>query len=49
MSPLKSITQYFRQSLIDSERLCPDDKDLLPALGKAKPTKISDAYIAVDR
>lgn len=41
----QKITSYFKQSLIDGERLCPPDKDLLPALGIGKPTKASNAYI----
>ncbi|WP_444884867.1 AAA domain-containing protein [Microbulbifer sp. PSTR4-B] len=40
------LTSYFKQSLVDGERLCPADKDLLPALGHSKPTKASVAYIA---
>ena len=42
----QKITSYFKQSLIDGERLCPPDRDLLPAFGQGKPTKASDAYIA---
>jgi len=48
MSLLKPITQYFKQSLIDSERLCPDDKDLLPILGEGKTNKKSNDYVALD-
>lgn len=40
------LTSYFKQSLIDGERLCPPDRDLLPALGRGKTTKASNAYIA---
>lgn len=42
----QKLTNYFRQSLIDGERLCPADKDLLPVLGVGKPTKASSAYVA---
>lgn len=42
----QKLTSYFKQSLIDGERLCPPDRDLLPALGHGKPTKASNAYIA---
>ncbi|WP_444922089.1 DEAD/DEAH box helicase [Microbulbifer sp. CnH-101-G] len=42
----QNLTSYFKQSLIDGERLCPPDRDLLPALGRGKSTKASNAYIA---
>jgi len=42
----QKITSYFKQSLIDGERLCPPDRDLLPAIGVGKRTKASNAYIA---
>lgn len=45
---IKNITRYFKQSLIDAERLCPDDKDLLPPLGLAKHQDPSSAYISVE-
>jgi len=46
---LKNITKYFRQSLIDADRLCPSDKELLPALGIDKSKKPDDAYIALNK
>ncbi len=50
-STTKALTHYFRQSLVDSERISPCDKDLLPALGVSKKSKDSqaDSYIAIDR
>ncbi|MHB8057269.1 MAG: DEAD/DEAH box helicase [Desulfuromonadaceae bacterium] len=45
---IKNITRYFKQSLIDAERLCPEDKDLLQPLGLAKPQSPSSDYISVD-
>ncbi|WP_133511193.1 AAA domain-containing protein [Candidatus Thiosymbion oneisti] len=48
MAYIKNITRYFKQSLIDAERLCPDDKDLLPVLGLVKSQSPTAAYIAVD-
>ncbi|MEQ1559073.1 MAG: AAA domain-containing protein [Methyloglobulus sp.] len=45
---IKNLTQYFQQSLIDSERMCPADKDVLPVLGKGKQTKPTDFYISLD-
>lgn len=49
MNFTKRITSYFKQSLIDGERLCPPDRDLLPVLGIGKRTKGSNAYIAQSR
>ncbi len=48
MNYTERITSYFKQSLIDGERLCPSDNDMLPVLGTGKPTKASNAYIAQD-
>ena len=45
---IKNLTKYFRQSLIDSERLSPTDKDLLPVLGKNKFQNPKANYIAID-
>ncbi|MCE0495940.1 AAA domain-containing protein [Vibrio salinus] len=41
------ITQYFRQSLIDADRLCPDDKDILPVLGPDKQQDPKATYLAL--
>jgi hypothetical protein len=43
---LHNLTKYFRQSLIDSERLSPADKDILPFIGIGK-TKQTGEYVAV--
>jgi hypothetical protein len=48
MTYIKNITEYFKQSLIDGERLCPDDKDLLSVIGLGKSQSPASAYIAVD-
>ena len=48
MTYIKNITRYFKQSLIDAERLCPDDKNLLPVLGLEKSQSPTAAYIAVN-
>ncbi|WP_445402197.1 AAA domain-containing protein [Zobellella sp. An-6] len=48
MSFLHKITGYFRQSLIDAERLSPDDRNLLPALGIEKVEDPSSDYLALD-
>lgn len=42
------ISRYFRQSLIDADRLCPEDKDILPVLGKDKEQDPKADYLAVD-
>lgn len=44
MTIIKNITKYFRQSIIDSERLSPADKDLLPTLGIEKKVQKSTDY-----
>jgi hypothetical protein len=49
MTHINAMTQYFTQSLIDADRLCPNDKELLPALGLSKSSKKSDTYIALDK
>lgn len=41
-----SISRYFRQSLIDSERLCPADKDILPIIGCDKKQDPAGNYLA---
>ena len=41
------ISRYFRQSLIDSDRLCPDDKEILDVLGEDKRQNHSHDYIAL--
>jgi len=49
---LNNMTRYFRQSLLDAERLCPRDQDLLPVLGiKGKENKYPPAteYLPVER
>ncbi|MEL6117794.1 AAA domain-containing protein [Photobacterium sp. SP02] len=43
------ISRYFRQSLIDADRLCPEDKDILPVLGPDKKQDPKDAYLAFDQ
>lgn len=42
------ISRYFRQSLIDADRLCPEDKDILPVLGKEKEQNPKANFLAVD-
>jgi hypothetical protein len=44
----KQITQYFKQALVDADRLCPEDKVLLPVLGVEKSRKPDSAYIALE-
>lgn len=41
------ISRYFRQSLIDADRLCPEDKDILPVLGPEKNQEPKADYIAL--
>ena len=48
MSFLHNLTGYFRQSLIDAERLSPDDRNLLPVLGIEKVEDPSSDYLAID-
>lgn len=43
----KQISSYFRQSLIDSDRLCPEDKDILSVLGPDKKQDSEANYVAV--
>lgn len=45
---IKKLIKYFRQSLIDSERLSPTDKLLKPVLGIGKPTTSND-YVRVEK
>ncbi|WP_163576810.1 AAA domain-containing protein [Halomonas faecis] len=49
MNALQRITRYFRQSLIDTERLCPADKDVLPFTNPDRPAKPEDAFVALPR
>jgi hypothetical protein len=42
------ISRYFRQSLIDADRLCPEDKDILPILGADKKQDPKGDYLALD-
>ena len=44
----KNFTKYFRQSLIDSDRLSPSDKDILPIVGVGK-IKQTENYISVGK
>ncbi|MDY0132587.1 MAG: AAA domain-containing protein [Desulforegulaceae bacterium] len=48
MDYFRNITKYFRQSLIDSERKCPEDKDILPFLGPSDSEKNNSDYISLD-
>jgi hypothetical protein len=41
------ISRYFRQSLIDADRLCPEDKDILPVLGPDKNQDPRADYMAL--
>ncbi len=43
----KQISRYFRQSLNDADRLCPEDKDILPALGPDKNQDPQADYVAL--
>lgn len=43
----KQISRYFRQSLIDADRLCPDDKSILPVLGPDKQQDSKGDYFAL--
>lgn len=45
---LHNLTKYFRQSLIDSERLSPADKDILPFIGIGK-RKQTNEYVSVPK
>lgn len=47
MEYLRNLTRYFRQSLVDADRTCPDDKELLPLLGSDKETKRHAPYMAL--
>ncbi|MCE8033130.1 MULTISPECIES: AAA domain-containing protein [Halomonadaceae] len=49
MDALQRITRYFRQSLIDTERLCPADKDVLPFTNPDRPAEPEDAFVALPR
>jgi len=41
------ISRYFRQSLIDADRFCPEDKDILPVLGPDKNPAFQADYMAL--
>lgn len=43
------ISRYFRQSLIDADRLCPQDKDILPVLSEGRQQDPSAEYFALDK
>lgn len=43
----RQISRYFRQSLIDADRLCPEDKDILPVLGSDKKQDPKGDYLAL--
>ena len=47
MGYLQNVTRYFRQSLIDADRACPDDKELLPLLGPDKEARRHVSYVAL--
>lgn len=44
----KNLTKYFRQSLIDSDRLSPSDKDILDIVGVGKSKKTGN-YVSVNK
>lgn len=41
------VSRYFRQSLIDADRLCPEDKDIIPVLGPDKLQNPKGDYLAL--
>ncbi|MBY4678887.1 AAA domain-containing protein [Marinobacterium arenosum] len=43
MSHITQLTRYFKQSLLDAEALCPEDKVLKPALGLANADKSAES------
>ncbi|RLM22674.1 hypothetical protein BIY29_11835 [Brenneria alni] len=45
----RQISRYFRQSLIDADRLCPDDKDILPVIGPDKTQDPTADYLALSQ
>ena len=47
MGYVQNLTRYFRQSLIDADRVCPDDKELLTVLGLDKEAKRHTPYMAL--
>jgi hypothetical protein len=47
MGYVQNLTRYFRQSLIDADRACPDDKELLTVLGSDKEAKRHTPYMAL--
>ena len=47
MGYLQNLTRYFRQSLIDADRACPDDRELLPLLRSDKEAKRDTPYLAL--
>jgi hypothetical protein len=47
MGYLQNLTRYFRQSLIDADRACPVDRELLPLVGSDKEAKRHVPYLAL--
>jgi hypothetical protein len=47
MGYLQNLTRYFRQSLIDADRACPDDRELLPLFRSDKEAKRDTPYLAL--
>src|SRR5262245_26566692 len=47
MGYLQNLTRYFRQSLIDTDRACPDDRELLPLFRSDKEAKRDTPYLAL--
>jgi hypothetical protein len=47
MGYLQNLTRYFRQSLIDADRACPDDRELLPLFRSDKEAKRDTPYMAL--
>jgi energy-coupling factor transporter ATP-binding protein EcfA2 len=44
-----NLTKYFRQSLIDADRICPEDKEIEPAFKNIKTDKEIGDYFVADR
>jgi hypothetical protein len=47
MGYVQNLTRYFRQSLIDADRTCPDDKELLTVLRSDKEAKRDTPYVSL--
>jgi hypothetical protein len=47
MGYVQNLTRYFRQSLIDADRACPDDNELLTVLGSDKEATRHTSYVAL--